>query len=134
MTAPKRSRGRPQTLPDPREFIPRLRAAGVPDAVIASAMGTSKQAVHARYGPRPDVPLLQVPPEARPAAKARQLAPAAFASRILKWRTGRGMTQAQAAGVAGVHPGTWARWETGALVPSAAPMILTFLATLDKES
>lgn len=133
MVTPKRARGRPQTLPDPREFIPRLRAAGVPDAIIASTMGLSKQAIHARYGPRPDVPLLQVPPDPQPPRQTRQLAPENFPDRIRAWRTGRGLSQGQAAQIAGVDKSTWARWEAPQGSHPLARMVLAYLATLAKE-
>jgi transcriptional regulator with XRE-family HTH domain len=33
--------------------------------------------------------------------------------RIAKWRRTAGLTQAEAAGLLGVSPNTWARWERG---------------------
>ena len=130
----RRGRGRPQALPDPREFIPRLRAAGVPDSVIAEAMELTRQAIHARYGPRPDVPALQPAPKARPLPDTPLPDRSAFSAGLRRWRHARGLTQTQAAKTLGVHMSTLVRWEKPLTRHPLAHIVLDYLARNDGES
>lgn len=54
----------------------------------------------------------------------------AFADSLRRARAVRGMTQREAALDVGVHPVTWARWETGAAHPSG-PALRFVLGWID---
>jgi hypothetical protein len=113
--------------PDP---ITALRAAGVPDSIIARAYGVTRQAIHARYGPRPDVPLMQAPPAPHaPPAGAR----GADLPRVMRaWRARRGLSQNAAAATLGVDVTTWSRWETGRSGCGLPGIVIRLLLLLDK--
>ncbi len=116
--------------------IPALRAAGVPDAIIARAYGISRQAIHARYGPRPDVPPLQPAPAPAP-PPGRATPPDEAAGQLprvmLAWRNRRGLSQAAAARSIGIDSVTWSRWETGRSGCALPAVMLRLLQLLDRK-
>lgn len=116
--------------------IPALRAAGVPDALIARAYGISRQAIHARYGPRPDVPALQPAPAPAPPpgrATSPNDAAAQLPGAMRAWRNRRSLTQAAAARAIGIDPVTWNRWEAGRASCALPTIMLRLLQLLDRK-
>ena len=124
----------PRGLADAVEAIPALRSAGVADATLAAAYGVSRQAIHARFGPRPDVPLLAPPPAPATApAPLKGDAGARLPAALLRWRRRRDLSQAEAAAALGVHVSTWAGWESGTMGCGVPAILLRLLDLLDRH-
>ena len=101
-----------------------LRARGQSDAAIAKQMRLSRQRVHQLLGARPP----RKPP-------ARQVEPAGptradFARSLREWRTGRGITQAEAARLLLVNKQVLSNWETGRNGCSLAASMLRLMELL----
>ena len=102
-----------------------LRARGQSDAALAKQMRLSRQRVHQLLGARPP----------REPARLRQAEPAGptradFARSLREWRTGRGITQAEAARLLLVNKQVLSNWETGRNGCSLAASMLRLMDLL----
>ena len=116
------------TTTDRLDAMRALRAESVPDAIIGSAFGISRQRVHMLLGARAPETRPKIPPTDAGAADR-------LPSALRAWRERRGLTQKEAAKLLTLQSVmTYSAWETGNRGCALPALVLRYIELLDKHA